>query len=132
MKIVFADKTIYLPVIEVPWFLSTVREMLLLTQLKTGWDGENGNPVFIESLEIAAKLLDNVVIKNTPAPYIFPLPDGGIQFEWHTEDIDLEIELSGNSDVVVLYRGPDNIAAAWESRFEEAVVRLKGYIQQLS
>lgn len=132
LKIVFAEQKIYLPVNEVPWFLNTIREMVLLTQLKTGWDGEDAKPVSIESLEIAAKLLDKVVTKNTPSPYIFPLPDGGIQFEWHTEEIDLEIEVSGNSEVVVLYRGPDNNAIAWEARLEEAVGRLKEYVQQLS
>jgi len=132
LKIGFADDTIFLPVNEVPWFLNTIREMLLLTQLKTGWDGEDAKPVSIDSLEVATKLLDNVVTKNTPSPYIFPLSEGGIQFEWHTEEIDLEIEVSGNSEVVVLFRGPDNNAIAWEARLEDAVGRLKEYVQQLS
>lgn len=132
LRIQFGDYRIVLPVIEVQWFMDAVTEMLRLTQLKTAWDGDDARPVTIESLYTATRLLAYVVNKNTPSPYIFPLPDGGIQFEWHTEDIDLEIELSGNSDVIVLYRGPDNIADAWESRFEEAVVRLKEYVQQLS
>jgi hypothetical protein len=132
LEIEFGDYRIVLPVIEVQWFLDGVDEILRLTQLKTGWDGDDARPVSIESLYTATRLLAYVVNKNTPSPYIFPLPDGGIQFEWHTEEIDLEIGLSGNSEVVVLYRGPDNIATAWESRLIEAVSRLKEYIQQLS
>ncbi len=67
--------------------------------------------------------------KNTIAPTVVPTVHGGIQLEWHTRGIDLEIEVSpeGRCDV---YCQEDN--TEWEDDLNSTLNRLQGVMSRLS
>ena len=42
----------------------------------------------------ALSVLESILQPKTPAPQVIPLSNGGLQFEWHENGVDLEIEIS--------------------------------------
>jgi hypothetical protein len=42
----------------------------------------------------ALTVLENVMRPRTPLPNVVPSSGGAVQFEWHTNDIDLELYIS--------------------------------------
>jgi len=52
-----------------------------------GWDSYGAAPVSDAALAAVPRILE--VIGQTP--WIVPCNDGGVQFEWHSGDIDIEI-----------------------------------------
>jgi hypothetical protein len=44
-------------------------------------------------IEAAAKHLITLMPNDIPAPSVVPTTPGGLQFEWHMQGIDLEIEM---------------------------------------
>lgn len=70
--------------------------------LREGWDGYDAQPVDDDIAVFALDLLDRVLPDGAPAPSIVPTPNGGIQFEWHERNWELEIEVSGRNQIAVL------------------------------
>lgn len=67
-----------------------------LRHLAAGWDGWRAQPLteaaVVAALTIAFRLVDG----HHLLPQIFPLPDGGLQLEWHVFGTDVEIEVDGS------------------------------------
>jgi hypothetical protein len=59
--------------------------------LPTGWDGYKGQPTRFVVAEFAVQVLRRVCKPDTPAPAIVPLPSGGLQIEWHTDNATIEL-----------------------------------------
>lgn len=75
--------------------------------LPENWDSYGARPVEADCIIKALEVLREVTCWDTLAPYVFPTPAGGVQFEWHTRGIDLEIEIASPLHVVAYYEGPD-------------------------
>ncbi len=100
------------------WILDAVNS---LRGLGEGWDGRHALPVTeaaaMAALAIAVRLVDG----HHLLPQIFPLPDGGLQLEWHVFNADVEIEVDGSG-------APFGVAtdaagqALWEREFGVAEV----------
>ena len=56
--------------------------------LKTGWDSYDAKSIqwktIIRAIQFFSKVLYEIENKNIPVPFVAPLSDGGIQFEWKT------------------------------------------------
>src|SRR5437867_3658225 len=76
-----------------PWLESTVRALTELTTLDEDWDGEGAPRIAVDRLSAGAKLLSLTMRDDTPLPNVIPTNDGGVAFEWHMRDIDLEVEV---------------------------------------
>ena len=78
---------------DVAWILDTVNSLLGLAE---GWDGRHALAVTeaaaMAALVIAVRLVDG----HHLVPQIVPLPDGGLQLEWHVFGADVEIEVDGS------------------------------------
>ena len=72
--------------------------------LPPGWNSYGASPIREESVETTWRLLSCVLEPRMPLPYVVPLPTGGVQLEWHTERIDLEIEIEGPDRMAVYYQ----------------------------
>ena len=83
------------------WVLATVERLCDLLWLNANWDSYGASPVDRFTVELALDLLFAIMQKTSPLPSVVPTSCGGVQLEWHTGGIDLEIEIepAGSIDV---------------------------------
>lgn len=81
------------------WISPVATEMLGLLSLPPGWDTYNAPAIDPRRVVAAFITLASAVRKSTPRPAIVPTLSGGVQLEWHTRGIDLEIEALSESHV---------------------------------
>ncbi len=82
------------------WSVSVSDRLNELERLAPGWDGCNAIPPDRNYLSRARDFLSSDLISGiAPGPDLVPTYDGGLLIEWHTEVIDLIIELgpAGNT-----------------------------------
>lgn len=74
-----------------------------LANLSANWDSYGAKRIDTLCIRTAFNVLASVMREDTPAPWIVPTPDGHVQFEWHTQGIDLEVEVSSAVSIHVSY-----------------------------
>lgn len=82
-------------------FLETAYEIDRLSLLRNGWDSYGAMAIQSEAIEAALILAARILTNETPNPSVVPMSSGGISFEWHLNDSDLEIEVEGNQNCQV-------------------------------
>jgi hypothetical protein len=70
---------------------SRLRELM---RLPRDWDTYGGIAVKQTSAAQALWFLTRFLEPGSAAPWVVPLSDGGVQFEWHREGVDVEIVFS--------------------------------------
>ncbi len=75
-----------------PWVMPTITALAALLQLRAGWDTRGSPPIQVAYAKSALDVIFAVMRDNTPAPSVVPTSRGGVQIEWHTRGIDLEVE----------------------------------------
>jgi hypothetical protein len=73
-----------------------------LTALRLGWDGYAGQPVSFTCASFAARLLERLYDEALPPPSLVPGSDGTLQFEWHINQYDVEVDVLGAFEVVAI------------------------------
>jgi len=68
---------------------------------------------------------------DTPAPAVVPTNRGGLQFEWHTRGIDLEIELQAPGRGSISYEDHQS-ENEWEQELTSDLTRLSAALSELS
>lgn len=76
-----------------PWIIEAVNGV---RSLPAGWDGRHARPVTEAAVLATLKIAFQLVGSQDLLPQIFPLPDGGLQLEWHVFGAGLEIEVDGS------------------------------------
>lgn len=71
-----------------------------------GWDSYGAKSPEPHVVDAAIELLHRIVQHNTLKPAIVPTNRGGIQIEWHTQGVDLEIEMTPHGGIRLLYDNP--------------------------
>lgn len=74
-----------------------------LLKLGPGWDGHRANPLTIEAVDTAVAVIARTSTDLTVPPFVFPLPDGGLQIEWHagSESVEVEVDAEGDAHLLV-------------------------------
>lgn len=85
-----------------PWAVHAEQELQQLVDLPAGWDGHRGKRMAEAAVEAVVRVLDGCMTERTPFPQYFPLPDGGVQVEWHANGHDIEVEADAAGSVYVL------------------------------
>jgi hypothetical protein len=70
-----------------------------LKKLKDGWlDGAGRSPSH-EGIEWLARVLNDRYPTSLPLPYVYPVPEGGVQLEWSMKrrEISLEVDFDSRS-----------------------------------
>jgi hypothetical protein len=85
------------------WLASHMEEQVnALLRLRPGWDGRHALPLSDEAVGSAIGLLFAVASDLSLPPQLFPLPDGGLQMEWHAgQSVEVEIDAAGDAHVLV-------------------------------
>ncbi|GJM23623.1 MAG: hypothetical protein DHS20C16_00380 [Phycisphaerae bacterium] len=73
------------------WVIPTLQAMGELLELRTDWDSYGAKRINPSHVIAAINLLTLVMTENIPIPSVVPTSCGGVQLEWHTNGIDLEI-----------------------------------------
>lgn len=77
-----------------PWVREALAEVSELTALAPNWDTYGARPIEAASAARVATFLYDHAYGDLPAPHVVPMTDGGVQLEWHRNDLDFEIAFS--------------------------------------
>lgn len=79
---------------------STVKKLKQFALLKKGWDSYDADEIEWSTISVAVNFYSGVLLraegknkKALPIPFVSPISDGGIQFEWMTHYKELIIEI---------------------------------------
>ena len=97
------------------WLKETEETLRGLATLPEGWDSYGAKSIEPHVVDTAIELLHRIVQHNALKPAVVPTNRGGIQIEWHTQGVDLEIEIAPHGGICLLYDNPEEDA---EEEFE--------------
>ena len=110
------------------WFDPTRRAMASLPWDTDEWTvgGTRTQRTAVSSmLAILVKLLDS----RTPPPSVVPTWKGGVQVEWHRNNVDFEIEADPEGEIDYFYSGPHEER---EGRALDDLDQLAKYVQAIT
>ena len=86
------------------WIAPVKAQLEEFAELPYDWDSYGGAPVDQEVAVYALGVLLAFMKPATLRPAAVPLPDGGVQFEWSTATVDMEISISvpGIAEITVV------------------------------
>ena len=73
------------------WQQDAYGRLVHLMSLNRGWDGSESPAVRPEIATFAWSALASVMVPSTPVPFIAPVSGGGLQLEWHSGGLDIEL-----------------------------------------
>ena len=84
-----------------PWRDMMRRRLWELRKLEDNWDGYKSKAPDKRLLVIGSAIVENALsdIPEALAPYVIPLRDGGVQFDWSLEQVELEFSISKSGDM---------------------------------
>ena len=88
------------------WVVEFTKKIDQILRLGDGWDGEGSKSPSLNSVMEALEFLFSSLSHDTLAPQVIPTSEGGLQLEWHTKGIDLEITFSPDRRASFLYSRP--------------------------
>jgi hypothetical protein len=113
------------------WIPPTVARLNTLLDLPENWDLQGAARIDRAVIPTVLRLLTDAASPNMPVPDLVPTVEGGIQVEWHTRGIDLEIEAARPDELIVVFEDHQtNIA--FDGEFPPHSIRVRNAIQQLS
>jgi hypothetical protein len=85
------------------WLASYMEDQLnSLLRLRPGWDGHRALPLTDEAVGSAITVLFALTNDLSLPPQVFPLPDGGLQMEWHAgQSVEVEIDGAGEAHALI-------------------------------
>jgi hypothetical protein len=84
------------------WVEPVVRQLADLEQLPPGWDSHGGRAVTRHHSTRALNFLGQVMADNTLIPAIVPLADGGLQLEWRSPELEVDLISDDETDEPLL------------------------------
>jgi hypothetical protein len=88
------------------WLPEAEEALRKLLSLPQNWNSYGALPIQPQNVQSAIQLLEKLVRSDTPRPIVTPTVRGGVQLEWHTRGIDLEIEIDPPGHYQVLFEDP--------------------------
>ena len=83
-----------------PWVRDLRKRLNDLVSLQIGWDGYAGKPVSYYVARFVEDLIGLLYVEGVPAPQLVPGSDGSLQFEWHLNQFDIEVDVLAPYEVV--------------------------------
>jgi hypothetical protein len=74
-----------------------------LSRLPSGWDSYGARPLSARAVRRSFELFSLLLDDRTPEPNVIPTREGGLQFEWHRQGIDLEVTCESSGVVSYYY-----------------------------
>lgn len=110
------------------WRSRVAKRLSQFKSLPSGWE-PSAPPISALALDALLAFLDMASSPRTPEPAIVPLIDGGVQAEWHTAGVDLEVSASPSGKLTAF------VAGEGVDQFEEETISptlaLDGWLDDL-
>ena len=116
---------------QAPSWLDAARECASLVELERDWDSYGGRPVHQSIAQAATNLILQLGRPGVPSPTVVPTARGGIQLEWHTSKVDLEIEVISPGRLSALFEDHEN-GQQWEREFDSDLTLLVKAVDRLA
>ncbi len=117
--------------LEVPgWLLGAVADLNRVAELPADWDSYGALPIDQRTLEHALYVIVSLMDDDSPPPQIGATVRGGVEFEWHSDDKDLEIQVEGPFQVYG-YFCHEKADEEWEEEIGIDLDRLKPYLRRI-
>ena len=73
-------------------------------RMEHGWDleSERSLPPSEDARRVAQVIVDNMLIRSLPLPYVYPEPEGGVSLQWDLDEIGLHADVPSAADKVNL------------------------------
>ena len=112
------------------WLDAVTRKCASFVELERDWDSYGGLPVHQSVAQATSDLLLRLARPSSPAPTVVPTSRGGIQIEWHTPSVELEIAIASPGRMSAVF---ENRATGeeWEHDFQSDLGKLVEAIGQL-
>jgi hypothetical protein len=91
------------------WLGEVISDLRKISTLEQNWDSYGGRPISHKAILKATEILSLCIANDTPAPWVVATSLGGIQFEWHTEGEDLEIEIDAQGRLLECRESDDGV-----------------------
>lgn len=114
-----------------PTFIKSVEAVAELLNLAPGWNSYAAKPIDPQNAVRAIQLLGELLEPQTPPPAIVPRVQGGIQLEWHTDEIDIEVYID-MPNRVSFFAEHTHSGQSVESGLVGQEEVLKAWVQRLS
>ena len=112
------------------WWVSTLSRITDILALPENWDSYGAAKPDPQLAYHAVDLLQQIAQPDMPQPSIVPTVQGGVQFEWHTRGIDLEVEILSPIEINVYYYDASN-DDEWEDRLDYNLTSLSEKVREL-
>jgi hypothetical protein len=83
------------------WLRAVQGQIEECSRLEAGWDSYSARPISSATCAAAYRIVRELATRSTPVPSVVPTSDGLIQFEWHTNNIDLEVRVLSTTKIEV-------------------------------
>jgi hypothetical protein len=131
-RIQFDGEQLVIGIVHPPaWAEPMVQSLGKLLQLEPDWDTYGGSPIDPMCVVAALKLALEVLPDDMPVPSVVPTSRGGLQLEWHTRGVDLEVEFLSATRVCGLFEDADS-GTWWEEDLSSDLRPLAEAISKLS
>jgi len=112
-------------------FLKSVQGVVNLLRLPPGWNSYSAKPIEPRNAIQAIRLVVEFLGPATPPPIIVPTVRGGVQIEWHTKGIDIEVYVD-SSDSVSFFAEQAGSGESQEGPLAGHEHELKLWLQRIS
>jgi len=113
------------------WAEDVIAGLRGLADLPENWNSYRSLRIKADPIKAGWNLLLNILPDGAPPPIVCPLADGGVQFEWHFKQVDIELEITPEGRVIVLAEDLEANGDEWEADITNDLNRLKPYIEKL-
>jgi len=116
---------------EPPWRRAVRQRLESLLALPENWDSYGGLPIDEGLFQPVLEFLARFMRDQTPAPQIAPLSSGGVQLEWHTKGIDMEIAFADRRRLNAFFED-SKTGESWEEESCDALSALDSAFDRLT
>jgi hypothetical protein len=99
------------------WLGGAEKALQGFLDLPVNWDSYGARRIDPYIVTTGIQLLNDYIPQDSPPPHVVPTSRGGVQIEWHTQGIDLEIEVVSSDRLQIFYESPKEPEQEFESNF---------------
>ena len=116
---------------KVRWAEDIIVGLQGIADLPENWNSYRSLRVHAYPVAMGLKVLSNILSDGARAPMVTPTADGGVGFEWHFPQVDIEIEITPEGRVIALVEDLETGEDEWEADITNNLSRLQPYIDKL-
>jgi hypothetical protein len=114
-----------------PWLAPVVSAVGRFLKLPDNWDSYGAPMIDHDKVIFGLNLLLATLDPQSPAPTVVPTPSGSVQFEWHRQGMDIEVEVV-TAGKINLYYENSTTGSCEESTLASDFRRLATVLHELA